>query len=153
MRTLVSKKCEQCNSEYFISSYKNKTSRFCSQKCLLEWKKIYVFPLHKAPWLSELNKQPGRNAKISRDFAEQRGINQRGQVRTHGRSYPKMNSKHIHRQVMEKFIGRKLEYSEVVHHIDGNNKNNDINNLMVMSRGEHSRLHHLGITRKGGDAI
>jgi hypothetical protein len=46
-----------------------------------------------------------------------------------------------HRLVMEKKIGRKLLDNEVVHHIDGNRSNNKEENLLLMTHGEHSRLH------------
>ena len=46
-----------------------------------------------------------------------------------------------HRLIMEQIIGRVLDYNEVVHHIDGNTQNNDILNLKIMSRKNHSRLH------------
>jgi hypothetical protein len=46
-----------------------------------------------------------------------------------------------HRKIAEDFIGRKLLYNEVVHHLDGNSKNNNISNLIVMQRGDHVRLH------------
>ena len=46
-----------------------------------------------------------------------------------------------HRLVMEKYLGRILSRKECVHHKDGNPRNNDISNLEVMDRSEHSRLH------------
>lgn len=46
-----------------------------------------------------------------------------------------------HRYIIEQLLGRKLGCDEVVHHIDGNRANNDISNLAVMTRGEHSALH------------
>lgn len=46
-----------------------------------------------------------------------------------------------HRFIMSEHLGRPLTADEVVHHKDENKLNNDINNLEVMSRGEHSRLH------------
>lgn len=46
-----------------------------------------------------------------------------------------------HRYVVEKEIGRPLKKSEIVHHIDGNKLNNDISNLMLMTRSEHAHLH------------
>ena len=43
-----------------------------------------------------------------------------------------------HRLVMEQKLGRYLTSKEVVHHIDGNSKNNNPDNLMVFgSNGEH----------------
>ena len=47
-----------------------------------------------------------------------------------------------HRYVMEKYLGRKLESSEIVHHIDGDGLNNDIGNLEVMTRSEHTKHHY-----------
>ena len=42
---------------------------------------------------------------------------------------------------MESFIGRKLKNTEVVHHIDGDSTNNDIDNLALMTAAAHTRLH------------
>ena len=49
-----------------------------------------------------------------------------------------------HRYVMHTVEPRDDEDDLVVHHIDGNKSNNDPSNLMWMTPGEHSRLHHLG---------
>jgi hypothetical protein len=46
-----------------------------------------------------------------------------------------------HRVVIERILGRKLAFNEVVHHIDGDRHNNDPRNLAVMDRGEHMRMH------------
>ncbi len=56
-------------------------------------------------------------------------------------NYIKVKHKHMHRVVMELHLGRALESTEVVHHIDGNKWNNDISNLEVMSQADHVRLH------------
>ena len=47
-----------------------------------------------------------------------------------------------HRYIMEKHIGRELNRDEYVHHINENKKDNRIENLQIMSPGEHNR-HHL----------
>ncbi|WP_241473772.1 HNH endonuclease signature motif containing protein [Mycolicibacterium neoaurum] len=46
-----------------------------------------------------------------------------------------------HRHVMELHLGRELAAEEDVHHIDGDKLNNKIENLRIMSRSEHLKLH------------
>ena len=53
----------------------------------------------------------------------------------------KRNCVYEHQLVMEKHIGRYLEKGEVVHHIDFDKTNNDINNLKLMKNSEHISYH------------
>jgi Zn-finger nucleic acid-binding protein len=46
-----------------------------------------------------------------------------------------------HRLVMEKHIGRYLTKDEIVHHINEDTRDNKIENLQIMTAGEHSRHH------------
>lgn len=46
-----------------------------------------------------------------------------------------------YRRIMEIILGRKLTPKEVVHHKDGDCSNNSPDNLQVMTRAEHTRLH------------
>lgn len=46
-----------------------------------------------------------------------------------------------HRDLAEKITGRRLTYNEVVHHVDENPKNNNLENLWVISRHLHGKLH------------
>lgn len=47
----------------------------------------------------------------------------------------------IHRLLMEQKIGRPLRNDESVHHIDFDKLNNDMDNLVLLSRTEHARRH------------
>lgn len=51
--------------------------------------------------------------------------------------------KREHQIVMENYLGRALRPNECVHHIDGNKANNNINNLALMDKSAHTRLHSL----------
>lgn len=46
-----------------------------------------------------------------------------------------------HREIMKKILGRELTSNEVVHHKDGNKRNNDPSNLELMDREEHTAHH------------
>jgi len=57
-----------------------------------------------------------------------------------------------HRLIAEQIVGRKLFDEEHVHHIDGNIKNNEIDNLIVFrTNSDHTRYHKNGIMVKMSD--
>ena len=72
-------------------------------------------------------------------------LNSQGYVEIHAPGHPRRNSKgrvSRYRLVMEHHIGRYLEYGEVVHHIDGDKTNDNIENLMLFpNNGEHIAYH------------
>ena len=52
-----------------------------------------------------------------------------------------------HVLVMEEYLGRPLEPDECVHHCNEKKSFNAIENLELMLKTEHSRMHMLGISR------
>ena len=69
------------------------------------------------------------------------------------------NGKPVYRIMVEQKLGRELTQDEEVHHIDGDHFNNDISNLIVLSKTEHSKIHaswkdrnEAGKFVEGGDA-
>lgn len=49
-----------------------------------------------------------------------------------------------HRLVMEKHLGKILDSSEVVHHINHQTNDNRLENLTLMTRFNHNSAHHQG---------
>lgn len=46
-----------------------------------------------------------------------------------------------HRAIVEELLHLKLSYNKVIHHLDGNPRNNSLNNLIILSRSNHTKLH------------
>lgn len=58
----------------------------------------------------------------------------------------KVNGRKVdeHRYIMEQHLGRKLSTNEVVHHKNGDPRDNRVENLELMLLPDHTRHHHKG---------
>lgn len=79
------------------------------------------------------------NPDFNKTASEKSGDAQRykGECKT----YVKFRGRHLHRVVAERKLGRPLIPGEVVHHIDGNKRNNEPANICVISQSEHIKIH------------
>jgi len=96
---------------------------------------------HTAPWLHKLNTTPGRNKAVAVASAVKNRNTKLLRGGNNGRTYAKFHGRLEHRVVAERLIGRKLNSREFVHHIDGDKRNNDPSNLLIMTPADHTALH------------
>ncbi|HZV03589.1 MAG TPA: HNH endonuclease [Gemmataceae bacterium] len=121
--------CEWCGT-IFTPVRKRPKQRFCSRLCQRRWRC-----------------RPEANAELARLTRWKRGARQRWTGSPDG--YVKFHGRHIHRVLAEAKIGRKLLPGEVVHHVNGDKRDNSDNNLEVLpSQSEHARLHGFGAGRR-----
>ena len=116
--------CDERGVEIKIppSQFKRAKNHFCSRQCHMAFMNRELNPTR----MTDEVREKIRNARLGTG---------------EGKFYEKTYGKHTHRIVAEQKLGRKLEKGEIVHHIDGNKRNNNPDNLMVMTQSEHARLH------------
>jgi hypothetical protein len=74
--------------------------------------------------------------------------------RGEGKTYRKYFGKHEHRVVAELLLGRPLAPGEIVHHINGDKRDNRLENLEVLpSQADHARSHFLGSANPRSRAV
>lgn len=114
--------CEFCGNEIFRRPSQIKKSIFCSKACK---NKFYV----------RINNDPRVLAfrKLRRELELKKGYRKDTYSLYYGRQE--------HRVVAEQKLGRSLDSNEVVHHNDHNKRNNSPENLTVMTRSEHGKIH------------
>ena len=100
---------------------KDNRVNFCSKQCYQNYAKLHKLRIKTGYWLENGYKVLYNNGNPIKE----------------------------HIFIMEQYLGRKLKENEVVHHINGNKLDNNIDNLQLLSREEHSRLHRQKELRDG----
>lgn len=110
----IKKICKFCKSIFYVHPYRKDDAKYCSRKC-------------------------GSSDKTgSKHNAWKNGKN----LMTHGYIRIRINKKYVyeHRYIMEKYLERPLKRNEIIHHIDGDKTNNNINNLKLMTKNKHDAM-------------
>lgn len=152
--------CDWCGKA--IEKYQCQVTKhnFCSRACLGCFSSRSLNPtgyskLKDLSAVSERMSEMNRKLNPFRMAPDIRQKLRKSQLRGGQRnSYPKFFGRHEHRVVAENMMGRKLKSREIVHHIDGDRRNNRPSNLMVFpSQKEHAEWHaKFEFIMRGGDA-
>jgi len=119
-------KCKFCKTDF---APKRKEQEYCSRSCASHLKGVGRKGQKTGP-------QCGRIYKRQQD--------KDGYIKVYARNHPFVDGRLMameHVLVMEIAIGRRLVCGEVVHHINHNKQDNRIENLELMKRADHCRLH------------
>lgn len=131
-------KCAYCGSKHILTTAQRSYLRRGRDVAYFTCGNVCQLKLTQKLFNAEIGKENAHKISAWR-LAHWEGVS------TH---YRKINGRHEHRTVAEKKYGRKLTFDDVVHHIDGNKRNNHPDNLVVLTRAEHCHAHDFG--RKNG---
>ena len=140
--------CDICGKKFHIKpSHKERFKHIsCSRECDIEYRKQIM--------TGEGNHQYGLKKELNSTWNGGRRI-KNGYCLVYNPEHPFSGSDGCvseHRLVAEEFLlnddnsievngGKYLKPEYVVHHIDENRLNNDVTNLMVLTKGEHTAIH------------
>ena len=142
--------CDWCgqNFERLESRMKGRKHAFCCKQCMWDFANKAKNPNGYAT-LKDLTGVSRHLSELNRKLNPERMTPEtRAKLRTarlgtgEGKTYTKRYGRHEHRIVAEEKLGRALLPGEVVHHMDGNKRNNDPKNIFVFaSASEHASYH------------
>jgi ribosomal protein L33 len=141
----ITLECETCGTQFerlACQIKKEGTGRFCSQECMWEWRR------HGSTLACDM---------CGDNFYRRYGEQDSGAVHAfcsrectfawrakHSKTdtYRKIGARHAHRVIAERMVRRKLKPGEVVHHKNGDHRDNRPENLAILpSQAEHARIH------------
>ena len=140
------------NREWLTKQMESKTAKQISIDLGAQHQAV-LYWAHKYGLLNETKSQSVKAALKKRNPDGARGENtshwkggrrkHSGYIMVYSPDHPCANNGAVmeHRLVMEKHLGRYLDTTEVVHHLNGIKDDNRIENLQLVKRGEHVSNH------------
>ncbi len=127
---MINKTCTNCNRNFEVENWRKDKAKYCSLDCKNEDFKGKHLSLN-----TEFKKgcEIGIATRLKKDNKHQ---GWKGGGRTYHRS--------IAREVMSEHLNRPLDSDELVHHIDNDYTNNDIENLVLTDQQDHNSTHTSG---------
>ena len=136
--------CDNCGNVFNKPTNKITKVNFCCRDCMDRYNSERFSNYNETD-----NPMNAKGRTIEERFAmRDRRMNAKDRVGKDVHTDSKQLGEPEHRKIMRIKLGRELRDDEVIHHIDGNRYNNKPNNLAVMTRSEHTRLHMLEYWRK-----
>src|SRR3990167_5739214 len=131
--------CLWCGNSF--SDKPSRKRRCCSRICLRNW-----LARNRVKYIcnvcgSDFFCPPGRTGVKFCSNACKSTYYRSKNIRPYGRIWDGSKQVLEHRWVMEKFLGRKLSRYELVHHINGDKRDNRLSNLSIVNQSKHSIVH------------
>lgn len=154
---MIIKNCLNCKKEFktYVSKIKLGRGKYCSKSCnnISQLGKC-VSPLtqfkkgeHRSP-TTEFKKGSSswNKGKTNYWLIGEKNHQWKGGISKHSLGYLNQKSginkrKLQHRLIMEQYLGHELSSDEIVHHLDGDKTNNNLENLIITNRKDHARFH------------
>lgn len=136
------KVCDNCGKKFISRDRHGSRNRhhFCSRECGWNFKIKQI--LVRCDWCGKLFKKKRSDiARSGHNFCSHGCYLDYINLQCAGSKNQRVCGEVLYRYLAGKKMGRELTTQEEVHHRDGNHFNNAIDNLSVVSKSEHARIH------------